>query len=387
MRAPNSLCALTLAAALACCAPTPAAAQWPYGRGGVGVEGPYPVRIDGLWGYVDRTGKVVIEPKYESEAYFSDGVAIVRHRPDAEAAAQAEPAGGTVAIPQRPRDSKWEIIDTSGKTLAEPPLRRYAQSGAFSEGLAAISGRDGVESHDVHGYIDKAGRVVIKPQFYKAGYFREGLADACVFIDRCGLIDRTGKFVVPPVYERVRSFSEGLALVITPGGRARFFDKGGEVVIALPPSSRVSTDFSEGLAAVAKGGSDKYGYIDKTGQFRIQPEFEGAGPFSEGLAPVKTNGRWGYVDREGRFVIAPQFAAAWPFNEGLAPAYTCEPSPRNQEPNGCGYGYIDKTGRFVVEQRFWYVGPFRDGVAYVTTRDSEPIYIDREGNVLWRQFQ
>lgn len=375
MRALNSLCALTLTAVLVCCAPILAAAQWPHGRGVVERESPYPVRIDGKWGYVDRTGKIVIEPKYETEAYFNDGVAIVLYRPDTEA-----------EIPHRPGDSKWEIIDTSGRTLAELPQRKYSLSGAFTEGLSGISGRDNGEWYDTHGYMDKTGRVVIKPQFYSAGPFREGLADACVYIDRCGLIDRTGRFVVPPVYKRVRSFSESLVLITTRGERARFVNKSGEVVIALPPLSRVSTDFSEGLAVVAKGRSGKYGFIDKTGQFRIQPEFEAAGPFSEGLAPAKTNGRWGYIDRAGRFVIAPQFASVEPFSEGLATACTCEPPPRNEEPNGCGYGYIDKTGRFVIDQRFQYGGPFHDGIARVEA-DGEPAYIDREGNILWRQFQ
>ena len=44
--------------------------------------------------------------------------------------------------------------------------------------------------------------------------------------------------------------------------------------------------FSEGLAAVM-GKNDKYGFIDKTGKFVIQPQFYRVGDFSEGLAAVE----------------------------------------------------------------------------------------------------
>lgn len=39
----------------------------------------------------------------------------------------------------------------------------------------------------------------------------------------------------------------------------------------------------------------------------------------EGLAPVQVDNRWGFIDTNGRFVINPQFDRAEPFAEGLAP--------------------------------------------------------------------
>jgi hypothetical protein len=61
------------------------------------------------------------------------------------------------------------------------------------------------------------------------------------------------------------------------------------------------------------------GYINQKGKLIIQPQFETAGEFSEGLAPVRTAGKWGYVNRQGTLTIPPQFDMADPFSkDGLA---------------------------------------------------------------------
>ena len=45
----------------------------------------------------------------------------------------------------------------------------------------------------------------------------------------------------------------------------------------------------------------------------INPQFDAASPFSEGLAHVRIGGKWGYIDPAGKMVINPQFDAASPF--------------------------------------------------------------------------
>jgi hypothetical protein len=278
--------ALTFPSVFACLALAAAHAQKPKGVGETGGDGGrlYPVHVNNKWGYVDRTGKLVIEPKYDNEAFFGDGVAVVMSGLNVEAAMRTKPRGNTVVVLPGPEGIKWEIIDTSGKTLAELPRGNYRDS-FFSDGLARIPGwEEGKGS--VYGYMDKAGRVVIKPQFANAGLFREGLADACVESARCGFIDRAGKFVVPPLYKEVRPFSEDFASVVTQGDSVGFVNRSGEVAIVPQFSARsfFASGFNEGLAAVATTGSEKFGFIDKGGQYRIQPEFEAAGHFADGLA-------------------------------------------------------------------------------------------------------
>ena len=62
----------------------------------------------------------------------------------------------------------------------------------------------------------------------------------------------------------------------------------------------------------------KWGYIDPTGKVIIEPAFQQAEAFSQGLAAVRINDRWGYINTLGKTAIKPQYDAAEPFSDGLA---------------------------------------------------------------------
>ena len=64
--------------------------------------------------------------------------------------------------------------------------------------------------------------------------------------------------------------------------------------------------------------ASKYGFIDKSGKVVIEPQFDDADLFSEGLVLVEKDGKWGFIDKSGKVVIEPQFDDAEPFSEGLA---------------------------------------------------------------------
>ncbi|HEX6183070.1 MAG TPA: WG repeat-containing protein [Pyrinomonadaceae bacterium] len=385
MRTLTRPCVLSLAAACACLALMAAHAQKPQRdvEQKAGAARLYPVMVNFKWGYIDRTGKLVTELKYDQESRFGDGYAVVMSGLLAVDYEKAEPVGGMVAVPVGPEGIKWEIIDAAGKAVVRLPNDRHYVGSGFSEGLALFSvwqlGRG-----SVYGYMDTAGRVVVEPQFITAGYFREGLADVCKDYGRCGYIDRSGKFVVPPKYKETHPFSEGLGALITQDELLGFVDKAGEFVIPPRFGALATQGFVGGLAPVGVAGSDRFGYIDKLGGFQIQPAFEAAGSFSEELAPAMSGGKWGYIDRSGKFVIQPLFTAAGSFSEGLAHASTsdCVFAATRGDDSPCGYGYIDKTGKFVVEQRFDYAEPFRDGVAHVIEHGGRG-YIDREGKFIW----
>ena len=71
-----------------------------------------------------------------------------------------------------------------------------------------------------------------------------------------------------------------------------------------------------GLAIAKING--KYGYIDRTGKFVIEPIFESlSGRFDEmsGLAIAKINGKYGCIDRTGKFVVEPKFEKFLPLGK------------------------------------------------------------------------
>lgn len=72
---------------------------------------------------------------------------------------------------------------------------------------------------------------------------------------------------------------------------------------------------SQELALVRKDG--KFGFITKDGTFAIEPKFDGAKNFSDGLAAVKQNGKWGFIDSKGTLVIPATFDNAKYFDSGI----------------------------------------------------------------------
>ncbi|MBD1940026.1 WG repeat-containing protein [Microcoleus sp. FACHB-68] len=265
-------------------------------------------------------------------------------------------------------DAKFGYADTNGKVVIQP---QFTAANEFSEGLAAV--RVGYK----FGYIDNTGKMVIQPQYDIAKPFSEGIA--LVEIDyKDAYIDKTGKRISNEPYYNAESFSEGFALVgvVAGGGKYGYIDKTGKLVI--PNKFDQAKSFSDGLALVRIG--ETWGYIDKTGNFPIQPHSAGES-FSEGLAPVKIGDKFGYIDKTGKVVIQPQFTVAWPFSEGLAAAG-----------NYGSFGYIDKTGKMVIQPKYQLVEPFSEGLALVRIDRPEGIgyaygYIDKTGKyVIYPQF-
>ena len=185
---------------------------------------------NGKYGFIDKSGNVVVPCKYGNAWSFSEGLAAVEI------------------------DGKWGFIDKSGNVVV--PCKYHAAR-SFSEGLAAV--RIGGWETGKWGFIDKSGNEVIPCKYDGAGSFSEGLA--VVELDYYwGSIDKSGNVVIPCKYDNEYRFSEGLA-VVKFDGKYGFIDKSGNLVI--PFKYDYANDFSEGLAHVGLDG--RYFYIDKSG--------------------------------------------------------------------------------------------------------------------------
>jgi hypothetical protein len=271
-------------------------------------------------------------------------------------------------------DGKFGYIDKTGK-LVVPTI--YDSSEPFSEGLASVLLSD--DGDGLWGYIDKAGKMVIKPQFASAAPFSEGLAVVCIN-KKWGYIDKTGKMIIDPQFDMADSFSEGLAVVsvvandvgqkskpeeniISGLGKFGYIDKTGKSIIA--PQFALAMAFHEGLAAVQVGDFTvgKWGYIDKTGKVVIDPQFSFANNFSEGLAsvmacPVESSEtsqksdtpKWGYIDKSGKMIVPPHFSGMYQgeFCGGLARVSPSLPVPGK---NDNELEYIDNTGKVVWKDK------------------------------------
>lgn len=213
-----------------------------FDRTGIFSEGLAPVEMNGLAGYIDVSGKVVIEPRFALAAPFSEGRALVRTERDRYGYIDRT---GTLVIPAiydhgvvfrgglaRVSISKhWICIDRDGRVVVPQ------ECGDIDDGLVPVT-RNGRG-----GWADTTGRIVIEPRFQKLGRFSEGVAP--VQLDgRWGFVDRSGAMVIDPRYDHASSFNHGLA-VVEYGDTVAYIDHGGKVVfeVNLPGRARLIKRF------------------------------------------------------------------------------------------------------------------------------------------------
>lgn len=315
----------------------------------------FPVTFQGKSGYIDRTGKVIISPRFDAAYSFYEGLGCVtvgNHRGyiNAKGDFVIKPQFRSVsmfsegvAVNMISGSAKYGYIDKSGEFVIEP---RFDNASDFVDGLASV------EINGRYGCIDKSGAVVMKPFSRTPFTFKEGLA--LVQIGRkWGYIDKTGAFAIPPQYRRAGFFFEGLACVgNTIWVSDHFIDKTGRVVISSRHFQQVEP-FLEGVAAIKIEG--KWGLINKQGEVVIEPKFDQSSfGFSEGLAPIRCGEKYGFIDISGNLVIEPRYDHAWWFQDGLAQAGCNSDDLEWVEEIECYVpksecGYIDRTGRYVWE--------------------------------------
>ncbi|MDO3413291.1 WG repeat-containing protein [Saccharibacillus sp. CPCC 101409] len=126
-------------------------------------EGLAAVRKGDKWGYIDRTGEVVLPFIYEDTFAFYEDRAVVQI------------------------GDKWGFIDRHGKKIIAP---RYDSVNSFSEGLAPVF------VNEKWGYIDKEGQMVIEPAYLEAFPAQHGMMQVSrEQIAEYSYIDREGNRV------------------------------------------------------------------------------------------------------------------------------------------------------------------------------------------------
>jgi hypothetical protein len=165
------------------------------------------------------------------------------------------------------------------------------------------------------GFINTRNDMVISPVYDNAFYFHDGFAYVQTG-PKSGFIDSKGKEVFSVKDLEIGVISNDSMVPYRENGKVGFLDMKGQKVVKAVYDNPVLPMFSEKLAAVATRKGDKlvWGYIDTKGQMVIKANFEEAYPFANGLALVKSNGKYGYILPDGNFAIQPQYDAGYDFS-------------------------------------------------------------------------
>ncbi len=198
---------------------------------------------DSKVGFIDRSGKVVIEPVYTMAKEFDP-----------------------VTKRALARRGETYLFLTPDGTEITPDAEKLGQ---FQEGLAEA--RKG----DLYGFVGPSGEWIIPAKYDKVEPFKDGFAR--VKLDgKWGIIDKKGTEIVAPAYSRLEDYHNGLAAFYT-GSYWGYLDQKGE--IAIPAKFDGYDHFSNGYAVVKE--KKKSGIIDTKGTFVVAPEYIKIQPVSK----------------------------------------------------------------------------------------------------------
>ncbi|NEU99772.1 WG repeat-containing protein [Bradyrhizobium uaiense] len=300
------------------------------------------VKRGNRWGAIDGKGNIVVALKFDWLGYFRDGWApyrlagsegrINRDGGILSEAAASEPAARPSAFSAKVSavvGGKALYTDQAGTQLlgSDHPRCPDGRHLGFAQGRWTIMTADNrplpdIEFEYVHlacnspsivrhdgkwGFISTEGNLVANRYFDRADPFHGGIA-AVVDAGLWAVIGEDGAFLLGPLKLARGTFISGTGeygIEFEEGYRT--LDRAQVAELARNPeplTHRLAPrlPWSEGLAAKLDGNTDKWGFIDSTGEFVIAPQFDAVDSFRNGVAWAAFPDRreWCQIDKAGR---------------------------------------------------------------------------------------
>ena len=317
--------------------------------GGTSANGDMPT--DGKWGFINELGTITINPQYDSpptrsQSFDLHSMSLAMHQ-------GYEFAQNRAAV--YTENNQWVYINSEGAPVIRDKNIQSARK-FTDQGLAAVY------IDRKWGYIDTLGRMVIQPQYIMPVDFEEEFA--MVMDENYNLIciDQIGD----PRFEWLRfteAFHEGYAVAKAKlrGENNSLKNEYQHILVNRWGSNPLTSPPFEGLGRYNKDNG-------------LVPALVGSKPkelveYPRQVTLTETRGgKWGYIDTTGHFAINPTFAEARGFSGGLAAVKLSK---------GSDWGFINERGGWVVEPGFRRVGFFENGLCRVTLGLAYNQYFDK----------
>lgn len=269
-------------------------------------------RQAGKYGFINKSGKPVIDCVFDTLIKFRPGYAIFMQK------------------------GKKGLVNDLGKTIISA---RYDDMTYFFGHLALV------KTGPFYGLVDELGQSVLPCKYESIEQFENSTEALLVKKNgKLGIYDLSGYPIVECKYDSIyadKSKRNGVIMVkdgvkedetvyyepalksvdITKLVR---FEENGKYGLLTPDSQSVYVKplyeyidvFYNELAIVKRDG--KWGMINKIGKEIVEPQYDYINPYSCGYARIAKNGKVGFLDDKFREAVSPSFTHAYPFKDGLA---------------------------------------------------------------------
>ena len=404
----------------------------------------YPIRENGLWGYMNRAGEVVIEPQWAYVWPFEGNIALV-------------------SIDEN--NMLYGIINRRAEWLLEPeyyiyPMDYLGRTPEIGHGLYAVW-KDGQMGYfdmdtgffsglkwpevwhaytespllavtdpktDATGYVDRTSGEQVIPGLYHTfypGLFYEGIAVVYYEYEELYEDNNTGAFMINEAGETI-SLPNGIKAVYSANaacGRVAIEDQDGlvgyadlEGQVVIQPQYLYGDDFCEDRAAV-QVAEGEWAIIGLDGEYLLENLTARPGDYHHGVVAAEQNGTLACFDADGHLLPnrmpdmmdaggglfwMPIGEARWSWclsdaegnklSEAIQldyPAFADDAIyfSNSLQPVGDGighWGYMNRQGEVTIVCQYDSAEQFRDGLALVN-KDGKLQYIDHDGNVVWAE--
>jgi hypothetical protein len=189
------------------------------------------------WGFVNKEGKVVINPQFNKTGRFSEGRCAVENN-----------------------EGKWGFIDKEGKITINYQFTKTGERFINSKAVVYLEDKAGV--------IDETGKFVINPQFSSISC--DGENYLIEQDQKWGWCDKDGKIIINPQFGKAFPFTGNKLAAVQSGKSWGYIDIEGKIIIN--PQFDMALPYNGKLAVVLSSG--KVGFIDAEGKYLINPQFD-----------------------------------------------------------------------------------------------------------------
>lgn len=223
------------------------------------------VKGDSLWGLLDQSGIVIVDPLYESISWRN-------------------------GYYELSRDGLYVVLDQQGRTVYNS-LLGIQQLVGYSEDYYLV------KKNNRWGFLDFAGRLRISNRYDSAQLFSEGLAP--ILINRkWGFIDKDEALIIQPYYQEVGSFKKGHCIVRGNGGYGLLDSQGNEVVQTV--WQRIESLPTDNYLLIDQ--YNKMGLVSHSGKILLRPTFDSLVDLGNKVL-VTSNGKKGILAYSGEQLL------------------------------------------------------------------------------------
>lgn len=371
------------------------------GKFGCGIA---PVRVDGKWGFIDTTGRLVAPPSFDHVGYHgADPLSLLLQQ-------IALVVGDMCSVS---REGKYALICARGELLTS---FQYDRIRLDEGGLAVCTGPNG------DSVISSEGDIL----FENVPYPISGTPTRrCVKVrqdDREGLLGRGSDWLQPPRFRSISEFVDGVAIAVDDDG-ARLLSCDGEPLsrpfsqlvpaadgafwfraengkwgvrdrqgVSQPPFCDAEYVYPCARGMVVFELDGKYGLAHQGGTIVHAAsldnihlrEPDGQQAFSDGFAVFEQGGKQGLLSIDGQVAILPAYD--WLDWKDCCGLRVCR--------KGALYGYVSSQGEEIVAPQYDYSERFRAGLGRIGVGGSSYFglvveggkwgYVDSKGHFVWK---